>query len=152
MSDTIDDNKIAMFDGGDAESKFWRRLRTAAKKSEIMSELIKLRWIQIDGNLPDSDMGYFKRLIKSVLAEFKFIDTRINTQKIMGERKDAARKALDRRKILIGAFIEKMLLEAEKTGKPEFLRPWLSKGLKEYLKKPEDLSLLNDLLKDKIDV
>lgn len=135
-----------LFDGADNMAKFWQRLRGTAKKSELMTELIDLRVLQTSDKLPDSDLVYIKRLIKAVSAEFKCTDSRISAQKVFGERKDAKRAAHDRRKILIGAFLEKLLSEVTETGKPEFLRPWLSKGLDAYLDKPEDRKLFDDLL------
>ncbi len=144
--ETDNNTKNELFDSADHDAQFWRRLRTTAKKTEIMTELIALRMLQINGELPDSDAVFFKRLVKAVAAEFKFTDSRITVQKALGERKDANKAAHDRRKILIGAFIEKLLSEVKETGKPEFLHPWLTKGLDGYLRKPEDRKLFGDLL------
>lgn len=140
-----------LFDGTDKDAKFWRRLRNSAKKSEIMSELTSLRLLQVEGKLPDSDATYFKRLVKAVAAEFAFSDTRIQAQRVMGERREIDRKARDRRKILIGAFVEKTLVESDKTGEPQFLRPWLKKGLNGYLNKPDDRRLFDDLFQKAAD-
>lgn len=137
-----------LFDGDDSTAKFWRRLRTTAKKTEIMSELIDLRTLQITGKLPDADCSYLKKLIKAVSAEFAFCDAKIRAQRVMGERREAKKNANTRRKILIGAFVEKSLQEEDQTGKPEFLRQWLAEGLDEYLTKLEDRKLFNDLILD----
>lgn len=137
---------IELFEGKEKDAKFWRRLRTCSRKSEIMNELIRLRLLQIEDKLSDSDGTYYKRLVKAVSAEFSFVDSRIQAQKVIGERREDDRKARDRRKILIGAYVEKMLSEADKTGKPGFLRPWLTNGLNDYLDKADDRRLFDDLL------
>lgn len=142
MADTA---KVATDDETGNDAVFWQRLGSTAKKSEIMTELIKLRHQQIEGKMPTEDRKYFEKLEKAIRAEFKSIDARITAQKVIGERREVDRKARDRRKILIGAYVEKMLTEVQKTGEPKFLKPWLTKGLNSYLEKPEDRKLFEDL-------
>ena len=64
MAETTEIDKEALFDGDEKEAAFWKRLRSTLKKSEIMNELIDLRWLHIENKLPKEDEKYFAKVLE----------------------------------------------------------------------------------------